>query len=119
LFFKMGMLTHYISDYFCQAHNNDARYQKLLPHLLYESRLDMESYTLKLEQISRKGLESYNDYLYPHNLFLKDYIYDRHFAYLAEKPSISKDLQFAAQTSTNIIAAILNYYLLEFKQLAA
>lgn len=119
LFIQMGILTHYVSDYFCQAHNNDARYQKLIPHILYENRLHFASDPLALEQLSRKGLERYNGFLYPHTLALKDYLYDRHDAYLAEKPSVGKDLLFAAQTSTNIIAAILNYYLLTYKLQAA
>jgi len=117
-FVKLGIITHYVSDYFCQAHNDDPRYNQILPHILYENRLRIQFNASDLVKVSRAGLERFNTFLYPPSS-LVDYIQDRHRAYQAEKPGMSKDIQYAAQTSMNIIAAILNHYIFAAKQQAA
>lgn len=119
LFVKLGIVTHYISDYFCQAHNDDPRYNKILPHLLYENRLRIEFNASNLAKVSRTGLERFNYFRYSTQSSLVNYIQDRHLAYMAEKSGMSKDIHYAAQTSTNVIAAILNHYLLASKRQAA
>ena len=119
LFVKLGIVTHYVADYFCQAHNDDPRYQKLLSHMIYENRLRIEFNASNLAQVSRVGLESFNYILYATQSSLVEYIQDRHLAYLAEKPGMSKDIKYAAQISTNVIAAILNNYVIESKRQAA
>ena len=36
---RLGMIMHYISDYFCRAHNTEYYRRNLMPHLKYEKRL--------------------------------------------------------------------------------
>lgn len=48
---RLGMIMHYISDYFCRAHNTKYYRKNLIPHLKYEKRLakimkDMKSIKL-------------------------------------------------------------------------
>lgn len=117
-FIKLGVITHYISDYFCQPHNDDPRYQKTVPHLLYENRLRFEVNIAQLAKSSRINLDRFNDFHYQTPWSLVDYINERHLAYRSEKPGMSKDIEFAVQTSSHVVAAILHYRLAS-KSLAA
>ena len=37
--FRLGIIIHFISDYFCQAHN-DKEYKNIVKHLIYEKNLN-------------------------------------------------------------------------------
>jgi len=118
-FIKMGMISHYISDYFCLPHNDDQLYERFFPHILYENRLHFACTASGLLQMSRTGLEYYFDTLSLNKTSLLDYIDDRHAAYLANAPRISKDIQYAAETSMTIITAILDQQLPALREIAA
>lgn len=118
-FIKMGIISHYISDYFCRPHNDDPRYERFFPHILYENRLHFECTASGLLQMSRTGLDNYYDSLYPNIAFPLDYVADRHTAYLVQTPRMSKDIQYAAETSMTVITAILDQQLPALRVIAA
>ncbi len=46
---RLGMVCHYICDFFCRAHN-EAKFMAIGTHLAYEQKLDRESRCSKLAQ---------------------------------------------------------------------
>lgn len=118
-FVKMGIISHYIADYFCRPHNDDPRYKQLFPHILYENHLHFECSSAVLLQMSRTGLEDYYRSLYPNKRSPLDYLNERHAAYLAQPPGMEKDIQYAVQTSMTVITAIIDRQLLAARGIAA
>jgi len=103
---KSGIICHYICDYFCRAHN-DPDYKGLLPHLIYESRLQAEFKSYNLVKICKNAVNQPKpeiDVLLPS---LTDYIQSRYLAYMSEKPDMKQDIFYAVETSTLIVAALM------------
>jgi len=54
---RLGMIMHYISDYFCRAHNTDYYRKNLVAHLKYEKRL---AKAIKMKDIKKKRYHEMN-----------------------------------------------------------
>ncbi len=101
-FVKLGIVCHYVADYFCHVHN-DRHYKQVFYHAWYENRLRIEFNCLNLKQLSSIGLHALVD---PNHLV--DHIQANHQAYLAEKPDFSQDICYTMKITTVIIASILD-----------
>lgn len=117
-FIKLGIVCHYICDYFCKAHN-DPYYNSLLPHLIYESKLQTEFKAHNLAKICKLAKNNKYSSLGSIQMPLPDYIQSRHLAYLSEKPSMKKDVFFAVDTSTSVVAALLHQTQMGYRHKAA
>lgn len=118
-FIKLGVITHYVSDYFCWAHNDVQCYQNFFSHIRYENRLHGRSIGADLVQISHTAMQRYDYCLYMNPTALLEYMKDAHLSYLAEEPHLGNDISYAVQTSTNVIAAALYCCIFNIKQNAA
>lgn len=47
---RLGMIMHYISDYFCRAHNTEYYRKNIVAHLKYEKRLAKEMSSKKIKK---------------------------------------------------------------------
>jgi hypothetical protein len=98
--FHMGIICHFICDFFCQAHNF-REYQSTLNHVLYEIQMDifihhalrepepfMSGFLIEFTTRSQGGMES---------------IEEAHRQYLGATRSLMTDLSFAAACSTVVM----------------
>lgn len=106
-FFNLGIVCHYLSDYFCRAHN-DFRYVKLYPHLRYEYCLGPEFNRHNLTRLCSSGLATFKPGWINNFESIEDFIARQHKAYLSESERMSKDIIYALQTTTVVIASIIS-----------
>lgn len=116
--FQLGLTCHYISDYFCNAHN-DPLHDRPLSHFAYENRLRSEFLKYDLNRLCKTAVKSdmhRSDLLLTS---LPDYIETRHLAYVSEAPDMKKDVFFALETSALVAAALMDLSYLECRKIAA
>lgn len=107
-FFTLGIVCHYISDCFCRAHN-DSGYISLYPHLRYEYQLWSEFNRYNLTGLCSAGLASCKSNRANSPEHIEGFIKLQYNAYLSEKERMSKDINYAVQTATAVIASIIFY----------
>lgn len=86
--FKLGIITHYLSDFFCLAHNDLYFRTHLYKHYIYEK--NIHSY-----------FENFNNYKesdftidFHNKNSIKSYILNFHNEYINEKPSYDNDVYY-------------------------
>ncbi len=109
---RMGLITHYLSDFFCYAHNEKFK-GNLLKHLIYENKLS--GYCRKNKAASAESI------LYEITLIdtdldsIREYIDNMHNEYLnaGNKASCRRDMRYAMIMSASLCASIIKFYLPE------
>ncbi len=103
---RLGIINHYIADYFCRAHNKDMIDSGLITHLLYEKKLanlckknniKKVQHNYNLDEITETGCTS-----------IKEYILCMHSNYCKEAPDFAVDISYALHTCIIIVNSILN-----------
>lgn len=98
---KLGMLCHYLCDYFCFAHNKDF-VGNVKDHIAYEMALD--TYLRKWV----KGGGAKDESLQPNQAYsLQDYIETEKSSYLAETYSFKNDLEFSFKACLTAVLCML------------
>lgn len=101
---QLGVITHYISDYFCFAHNDPSLIDNLYKHLIYENRVGMATIDYKTDIHYIK--DRYEQLM--HNN-CKDMIYTMLSEYKSEGSSTPKmDLRYAITVSSLVSVNIIN-----------
>lgn len=101
LSYKLGIVIHLISDYFCSAHNH-IKYLNPIPHLIYENRL---KYFFK-KNIDTMEI-SIKDSLIEINNNLYEYIDNKHMEYLNTEHSMLNDFTFTIGTVSSVFIYIV------------
>lgn len=115
---ELGIITHYISDYFCQAHNY-SEYDNVINHFIYEGelsgefrRFDLQKFCLNnLTACNQPGIES------PSNL--PAFIHNRHLEYQNEKRQMKTDITFCMDVSVTVVLTIIAHSQLQILPKAA
>ncbi|MCX7746250.1 MAG: zinc dependent phospholipase C family protein [Clostridia bacterium] len=98
--FRLGVVIHFISDYFCRAHN-EFKYLNPILHFIYENRLK-KFFSKNIPCFSFKKTE-------PHfKGNIKEYIYDFHNQYKLNKKSMENDFYYSLLTTISISRFILS-----------
>ncbi|ACB84463.1 zinc dependent phospholipase C family protein [Natranaerobius thermophilus] len=102
-YYRLGVITHYLADFFCRPHNDNTIKKKYLKHFSYEKKLHDEllkyqldcnvSGNISLLDIDKTLDENYNKYI-------------------ETEYNISNDLYFISVITTNIVSTA-NEYILE------
>lgn len=103
---RLGIINHYLADYFCRAHNKAMIDSGLITHLLYEKKLAKlckknniknVQHNYNLNEIAETGCTSIKEYiLYMHNNYCK------------ETPGFAVDISYALHTCIVINNSIIN-----------
>ncbi|AGK96702.1 zinc dependent phospholipase C family protein [Clostridium pasteurianum] len=93
---KLGVINHYLTDFFCFPHNNE-KACRLVPHLLYENKLAQEFYKIDLNKICN---DTINSIAKCPSMNIKEYAELRHIEYMNGKPSINKDVFYSVEICT-------------------
>lgn len=93
---NLGIITHFLADYFCYAHNNDE--MKLWEHLMYEQ---------KLHQIlTTEPVMPNNDFKIPLT-DIEEWVREKHNLYLNSTPSLDKDVYFIQDACLNVTRTLV------------
>lgn len=106
---RLGIITHFVSDYFCQAHNY-SEYDRFIKHFKYEAQLHQEFNKVSLPRLCRNyhhagqlsGFRSAGD--------LPGFIHKSHWEYLQEKRHQKTDVAFCLDVVTTVAMAIVSCY---------
>ena len=99
---RLGIITHFICDYFCRAHNYH-EYDSHIPHLIYEGQLHQEFKRTCLDQLCA----DFGDSVQIAGNDLSEYIQKQHCEYLQEKPHLKLDLVYSLMAATTVTMVIM------------
>lgn len=102
--FKLGVIIHFVSDYFCIAHN-DEFYNNMYHHYKYEK---------KLKKFCCKFIQEYYESIRQDMRVVKDikgFIDEKHQEYMTVRRSMKNDLVYSLQVSIAVSLSILSYCL--------
>jgi hypothetical protein len=102
--FRLGIITHFISDCFCKAHNGTKR--NFIIHYMYERRL--KKYFIKKIK-SHNPVICIPDYREWQSLSdIESFIDEKHQEYNSLSQSMSNDLIFSLEVSLSVILCMLS-----------
>ncbi|NMC27992.1 MAG: zinc dependent phospholipase C family protein [Syntrophomonadaceae bacterium] len=105
---RLGIITHFISDYFCQAHNY-CEFASLVSHLKYEGRLHEEFKKAGLTKLCGNMLGG-SQIAELHSLEdLPKFILKRHCEYLQERRNLQTDLVYCLNVATVVAMVVLEH----------
>lgn len=84
---ELGVIMHYISDFFCRVHNdiNGIRHSENISHIIYEQRFERKLENYELDILREKNLLHEDVVLRKiYNTSLKQYLLIRHNKYMRE-----------------------------------
>lgn len=100
----LGEVCHYVSDFFCYYHVNENIYNKLFQHFLYELRLHLEIFMIRL----KRKFNVFPSMMEPRENILS-ILFEMHNDYLSKSPSMKNDIHFAFMTTIWISESIICY----------
>ncbi len=105
--FKMGIIIHLVSDYFCAAHN-DVKYLNPITHYIYEKRL---KHFFK-KNINKLQID-FNKCRNEISGNINDYINKKHMEYLQSERNMRNDLIFSLESAVSFAVYIASTVLKE------
>jgi hypothetical protein len=106
---ELGVVTHYIADYFCLPHN-DMVFYRTLNHFVYEYNLILEFKKFDLTDIFIKETKP---------IEIIDYIIRNNNEYSKDLKGMKTDVHFSTNICTNSILMILNQCAINSRKLVA
>jgi hypothetical protein len=104
--FEMGIICHFLCDFFCQAHNFK-EYQSVFCHVCYEIQMDIFIYN-GLRKPTATMIRSFNDFqVKPQGVM--ELIENTHQQYLTATRALMTDLCFAVACSTAVMKNCLRH----------
>lgn len=104
----LGVLCHYISDFFCIYHNEKGKGKKRPEHIKYEVKLHFKLLKLLYSRKLHTSIKTIS-----HGTDILSIIPDMHKNYLQEADSEYKDLAYSLSAAMHITEAVICYALLE------
>jgi len=96
LSFKMGIITHYLADFFCKAHNCDRLLNNLWQHFQYESLLHRLLISTKNEVQVNRDISN-----------TEAFIKEKYESYLRQEPSMVIDILYSLEVCQVMVYHIL------------
>ena len=108
LFCRLGVVMHYLADYFTFPHNKTYP-GSLKDHCAYEEKLkqDLRAF-LKTEKAKQIGREKDRDFASLEELF--SYVKQQHEAYLKKRSNVEKDIEHIVVINRQLVDAIAQLF---------
>lgn len=107
---ELGVVLHYISDYFCYAHNNKVL-DRMPSHLFYEISLDIELRKYLSNALSDLHIDMNEEDHRNLNISIVEYIEGKHKQYMEDCHSLRNDVTYGMQacyiTAISIVTAMM------------
>jgi hypothetical protein len=105
---ELGIITHYLSDYFCQAHNY-SEYDHYMNHLIYEAKLSSEFKRFSLPTFCHNNRHDYHS----DRLGLLDnlpaFINNRHLEYINANRQMKTDIALGLEVAATVALTIVSH----------
>lgn len=100
--YRLGVITHYVCDYFCLPHHDrDAYHDRLKDHLIYEKNMHKDVKNYSNENTIYEDLVDFNEF----NL---KYVVDTFMSkYIADETSSENDIKYAISASSLVCSILL------------
>jgi hypothetical protein len=98
----IGMLSHFISDYFCRAHN-DPELIEFVPHAIYETKMLGKANGKKIQKLAASYLQNERDEISD----VHQYLEYKHSCYLNSPPGPDTDIAYAVEMVLNVALTLL------------
>lgn len=105
-FNKIGIVVHFLCDYFCFAHNT-SELDFIIPHLKYEKALHKLFKNNQFDILNQNIPNTFEVYSLSH---LIEEIDDRYKSYNSSPPSMEKDIYYAVEISNITCNFIIKAY---------
>ena len=104
---ELGVIIHYIADYFCMAHNH-SKFDNMLPHFFYEYALDRKIRKIDLNQICMAAIDNIAQTMKKPDFSIEAYIEKEHAKYLEHAHKIAFDITACMKACTAVTCMILS-----------
>ncbi|MEA1959918.1 MAG: zinc dependent phospholipase C family protein [Bacillota bacterium] len=104
---QLGVVSHYICDYFCQMHNLPKK-ANIVYHLLYEIYLMFAIKRACITDICDNQFDLLQNHLPKTAEEITLLIEETHLQYMEEKQSIRNDIHYAVAASLMVVASVIN-----------
>ncbi len=104
---KLGMIIHYITDYFCSAHNY-LKYESIVDHVIYERRLAKKFSQINFDKTRADLWSRISIYNLDSSLSLINYIEDRHNEYLKGSNGVINDIYVSVELCLIVSSFIIS-----------
>lgn len=106
----MGMIAHFICDYFCQAHNY-SEYENLWHHILYETQMINAVASIPVDKLAEMSSRVREPVRVESVWQLPDFIDFSHQQYKKEERDINTDIVCSLKAAATVITTTINYNL--------
>ena len=110
---KLGVITHYIADYFTFPHNTSFA-GSIKEHCAYENELKhrlkeyVQSVDARRKRLKHSCFESYEDLL--------EFICKKHKQYMQEVSAVKADIEYIVDVCFQVVDAIVKFFEMEFQK---
>lgn len=108
---ELGVICHYVCDYFCIYHTEEYANNNIFEHISYEKRLHNKA----LDMIKNKKIKIKARTNLPKEDIV-EFIYKMQEIYFNEKQSLIRDITYALETANTIAEWIVYYSILKDKK---
>lgn len=98
----MGMLCHFLSDYFCLAHNNPELIE-FVPHAIYETKMLGHVNGKKIRKLAASYMQNEKDEI----IDVHKYFRYKHSCYQNSSPGPDTDIAYAVESVLNVVLDLL------------
>jgi len=103
---ELGVICHYVCDYFCIYHTDEYANNNIFKHIIYEKKLHARAIDMiEKENIKIKAKSN----LLEGNIV--EFIYKMQEKYFNENQSLTRDIIYALETANTVAQGIINYSL--------
>lgn len=113
---KLGIVTHYISDFFCKVHSKE-RNINIAKHYLYEMLLSNYCQLNSRKYKNAKNIKY--SFIKPDYNSICEYIDNLYNDYLSQKPSYRLDMTYALRACTSLCLSVISECVIEKVKTAA
>lgn len=115
---NLGIIMHYITDFFCYAHNHP-KFESKVEHIKYELKVAYKYRSVNVAEILSNALNNVLEYNSLANSSLKNYIDEKHTEYMQNTPGIENDIKYSLEMCITIALIIVGYSRTHFTAEAA
>lgn len=105
---KLGIIMHYITDFFCYAHNNP-EFKSKFKHFKYEWKVAFEYTKVDVQRVLINACNNVLEYNNLNDGCLKNYINQKHDEYMKNIPGIENDIKYSLEMCFTIALIIVGY----------
>lgn len=105
---NLGIIMHYITDFFCYAHNHP-KFVSKLEHFKYEWKVAFKYTEVDVPKVLSNACNNVEKYNTSDNRSVKNYIDEKHDEYMKNIPGIENDIKYSFEMCITIALIIVGY----------